>query len=388
MDIKQADRQYIAHTYARQDVLFVRGENATLYDETGKAYIDLGGGIAVNTFGVGDSAWLESVTHQLGQLQHISNLYYTEPQVRLAQLLCEKTGMKKVFFANSGAEANECAIKTARKYASDQGKARGTVITLENSFHGRTLTTLAATGQPGYHQHFDPFPQGFVHVPANDLAALEMALQNNACCAVMLELVQGEGGLCVLEKAYVQAAEKLARAHDCLLLIDEVQTGNGRCGTLYCYEQYGITPDIVSTAKGLGGGLPFGATLLGARVENTLTAGTHGSTFGGNPVCCAGAYSILRRLDADFLAQVQKKGDYIRAQLTGAPGVVSLHGLGLMLGISTTAPAAQIAQDCLKEGLVVLTAKEKVRLLPPLSISEAELQSGISILKQVLAAGT
>lgn len=388
MDIKDMDRQYIANTYARSDVLFTHGRGALLYDENGRAYIDLGGGIAVNTFGIADASWAEAVKEQIDTLQHTSNLYFTQPQAELAQLLCERTGMHKVFFSNSGAEANECAIKTARKYSSDRyGSARGTVITLNGSFHGRTVATLSATGQEQFHQHFFPFCPGFVHVQPGDIAALEHALDKHSCCAVMMELIQGEGGLNVLDTSYVQKAAELAGERDVLLIIDEVQTGNGRTGSLYAFTQYGITPDIVSTAKGLAGGLPFGATLLGEKVSETLSAGSHGSTFGGNPVAAAGAYNILSRLDGTLLAEVRKKGEWIYNALQDASGVETICGMGLMLGIQTKQPPAQIAKNALAEGLVVLTAKDKVRLLPPLNIPMELLERGIEILRSVLAQG-
>jgi len=385
MNTKQLDQQYIANTYARNDVVFTHGSGATLYDETGKAYIDLGGGIAVNSFGIADPVWTQAVTEQLQTLQHTSNLYYTQPQVRLAQMLCARTGMKKVFFSNSGAEANECAIKAARKYSSDcHGENRGVIVTLRNSFHGRTLTTLAATGQDSLHQHFFPFPPGFVHVEANDIAALEQALEEHPCCAFLFELIQGEGGLNVLERDYVLQAAELATQRDILLLVDEVQTGNGRTGKLYCCEHYGIRPDIVSTAKGLAGGLPFGATLLGEKVQDTLTPGSHGSTFGGNPVCAAGACSVLERIDGELLREVAEKGERIAQVMAEAPGVKAVCGLGLMRGIQTERLAADVVKQCLQQGLVVLTAKDKIRLLPPLNISWAELEQGLEILKSVL----
>ncbi len=385
MDIRELDREYIANTYARNDALFLRGEGALLWDENGREYIDLGGGIAVNTFGIADKAWADAVSAQLNSLQHISNLYYTEPQARLAQLLCEKTGMRRVFFCNSGAEANEGAIKAARKYASDSyGGTRQTIVTLKHSFHGRTITTLSATGQEQFHQHFHPFTGGFTHVEPNDFAALEQALDEGSCCALMMELIQGEGGLLVLEKEYVQRAAALAQERGMLLIIDEVQTGNGRTGKLYCYEHYGIQPDIVSTAKGLAGGLPFGAVLLGEKVKDTLSAGTHGSTFGGNPVCAAGAYSILTRLDDALLAQVTRKGALIRETLAGCKGVEQFCGMGMMCGVKPAGAAAEIVAECLTQGLVVLTAKDKVRLLPPLNIDDSTLQKGLSILCSVL----
>ena len=334
-----------------------------------------------------DAQWKQAVIDQLEKIQHTSNYYYTAPQARLAQMLCERTGMKKVFFGNSGAEANECAIKAARKYASDKyGElARPTIVTLENSFHGRTVTTLSATGQDAFHHHFGPFTPGFVHVPANDFEAMRKALDENAVCAVMMEMVQGEGGVIPLQKDYVEKVARACTQRDILVIVDEVQTGNGRTGTLYAYEQYGITPDIVSTAKGLGGGLPIGACMLGEKVKDTMTAGTHGSTFGGNPVCAAGAVSILSRIDEALMSNVRARHGQIVRALSGAEGVLSVSGLGLMLGISTRRPAAQVVSECLEKGVLILTAKDKVRLLPALTITEDELSGALAIMKEVLA---
>ena len=385
MDIIELDKAYIANTYARSPLAAAKGSGAIITDENGKVFIDLGSGIGVNCFGACDNEWVKAVEAQLHALQHISNLYYTEPQAHLAQLLCEKTGMKKVFFGNSGAEANECAIKCARKYSSDKyGAGRSTIVTLQNSFHGRTMATLSATGQEAMHVHFAPFLEGFKYAPANDFSALE-ALCDDSVCALMLELVQGEGGVIALDKAYVENAAKLCAERDILLIIDEVQTGNGRTGTLYAYMQYDVAPDIVTTAKGLAGGLPMGCAMLGEKVENTLTAGTHGSTFGGNPICSAGALSILSRLDETLFDEVVKKGKYIKSELSGAEGVKSVTGLGLMLGIETEKDAKQIARECLDKGVIVLTAKSKVRLLPPLNITWEELTEAIRILKGVIA---
>lgn len=385
MDIKELDKTYIAATYGRAPLVAVSGKGAKIYDENGKEYIDLGSGIAVDTFGVCDEAWISAVETQLHKLQHLSNLYFTEPQARLAKMLCEKTGMKKVFFGNSGAEANECAIKCARKYSSDKyGEGRGTIITLQNSFHGRTMATLSATGQESFHVHFGPFLQGFKFAPANDFQALR-AMCDASVCALMLELVQGEGGVLPLDKAYVKAAAEFCSENDILLIIDEVQTGNGRTGSLYAYMQFDIMPDIISTAKGLAGGLPMGACLMGEKVKDTLSAGTHGSTFGGNPICAAGAASILSRLDDELMAQVRAKGEYIKKELSGAKGVKSVSGMGLMLGIETEKNAKEIAAECLEQGLIVLTAKTKVRLLPPLNITQEELEKAIQILKGVIS---
>ena len=306
--ITSLDQQYVAGTYGRFPVELVSGKGSVLTASDGKTYIDLGSGIGVTSFGIADEVWTQAVTAQIGKLQHTSNLYYTAPCARLAQALCEKTGMKKVFFSNSGAEANECAIKAARKYAAEKkGAACSTILTLEGSFHGRTLTTLAATGQEKFHTLFQPLTPGFAYVPANDVQALTAAVNRVNPAGILLECVQGEGGVVPLTAEFITAAAELAKQNDIPLMIDEVQTGNGRTGALYAYMNYGVQPDIVSTAKGLGGGLPLGATLLGEKVENTLGPGDHGSTFGGNPVCCAGALSILERLNDDLMAEVRAK---------------------------------------------------------------------------------
>ncbi|MBQ8909928.1 MAG: aminotransferase class III-fold pyridoxal phosphate-dependent enzyme, partial [Oscillospiraceae bacterium] len=333
-------------------------------------------------FGFQDELWTKAVTDQLMQVQHTSNLYYTEPCALLAKALCEKTGMKKVFFGNSGAEANECAIKVARKYSAEKNGADCyTIITLVNSFHGRTLTTLAATGQDHFHKLFQPLTPGFIHVPANDIDALKNAVQNGKIAGIMLECVQGEGGVLPLTKEYIQAAEKLAKEQDIPLIIDEVQTGNGRTGTLYAYMQFGISPDIVSTAKGLGGGLPIGACLMGEKVQGVLGAGDHGSTYGGNPVCCAGALSVIERLDEQLLCEVREKSEYVFSALQGAEGIESVTGLGLMIGIKTAKPAKDVVTTCMEQGVLCLTAKDKVRLLPALNIPMETLQKAVDILK-------
>ncbi len=383
MDIQKLDQTYIAGTYARFPVTIVKGKGSLVWDENGKEYIDLSTGIAVDIFGVADEQWMAAVTKQLGTLQHISNLYYTEPCAKLAQLLCEKTGMKKVFFGNSGAEANECAIKAARKWSEDKkGKEYSTIITLKNSFHGRTITTLAATGQDVFHHDFLPLTDGFVYAEPNDLADLARLI---ACAAVMMEVVQGEGGVMPLDEAYVKGAAKLCQENDLLLICDEVQIGNGRSGMLYGYMAYGVQPDIVSTAKGLAGGLPLGATLLGEKVQNVLSAGTHGSTFGGNPVCCAGAINVLERLDEAMLQGVQARSAYIKQDLTGAKGVIGVSGLGLMLGIQTEKNAADIIAACREKGVLVIKAKDKLRLLPALNIPMDQLAKAIAVIKECCA---
>lgn len=385
-DLKTTDKTYVANTYARFPVEIVSGKGSVVYDETGKRYIDMGSGIGVTSFGIADEAWAQAVTAQLGKVQHMSNLYYTEPCAQLAQMLCERTGMKKVFFSNSGAEANECAIKAARKYAAYQkGAAYSTIITLQNSFHGRTLTTLAATGQAHYHELFQPLTPGFVHAEAGNLESVKALARHHKVAAVMIECIQGEGGVIPLSQEFVQGLAAFAAQEDILLIVDEVQTGNGRTGALYAYMNYGVQPDIVSTAKGLGGGLPLGATLLGEKVQDTLQPGDHGSTFGGNPVCCAGAVSILSRMDEAFLAQVREKSDYVFAALSGAPGVETVTGMGLMIGIKTAKPAPDVVKACMEQGVLCLTAKDKVRLLPALNIPMETLKEAVGIIKAACA---
>ena len=386
MSITSIDKEYVAGTYGRFPVELVSGKGSRLTAADGKEYIDLGSGIGVTAFGFGDEAWTEAVTKQAMQLQHVSNLYYTEPCARLAKLLCEKTGMKKVFFSNSGAESNECAIKVARKYsAAKKGADCYTILTLVNSFHGRTLTTLAATGQDHFHQDFLPLTPGFAHVEANNIEALTEAVAALNPAGILLECVQGEGGVNPLTPEFVRAAAKLCADNDIPLMIDEVQTGNGRTGKLYAYQHFGVTPDIVSTAKGLGGGLPIGATLLGEKVQNVLGPGDHGSTYGGNPVCCAGALSVIERLDDNFLSAVRRKSGYVFATLANAPGIEGVSGLGLMVGIKTTKPAKEVVTKCLERGVLCLTAKDKVRLLPALNIPMDDLCAALDVLKEVCA---
>ena len=384
MTIQQTSEQFLASTYARFPVTFTHGAGSLLWDDTGKEYIDLGSGIAVNTLGLADEAWADAVSAQLHTLAHSSNLYYAQPQAQLAQALCERTGMQKVFFSNSGAEANECMLKAARKWSNERFGAgqRPVIVTLEGGFHGRTYATLAATGQPALHEGFAPMPDGFRYARPNDIEDMRAKLGGD-CCAVMIELVQGEGGVNVLEPGYVQSVADLVKEKDLLLLVDEVQTGNGRTGTLFAFEQYGLAPDMVSTAKGLAGGLPLGATFFGQRTAGVLTPGSHGSTFGGNPACCAGALHVLGRLDAAMLAEVRAKSEWIREALTGAPGILGITGLGLMLGIATARPAKEIANECMARGVALLTAKEKVRLLPALNIPMELLARGLAALKAV-----
>lgn len=386
MDIKTMDQQYVANTYNRFPLQIVSGKGSLVIDETGKQYIDLGSGIAVNTFGVADEVWQQAVIAQLGKVQHTSNLYYTEPCAVLAKMLCERTGMKKVFFSNSGAEANECAIKAARKYAAQKkGPEHTTIVTLWNSFHGRTLTTLAATGQEVFHKDFQPLTPGFVHARANDLEDLKSQVAAHQTAAVMMEIVQGEGGVNALEQDFVQGVAKLCQEQDILLICDEVQLGNGRSGMLYGYMHYGITPDIVSTAKGLCGGLPLGATLLGEKTAHVLGYSDHGSTFGGNPVCCAGAISTLSRIDESLLQGVRERSRLIVETLTGKPGVKSVTGLGLMLGVETEKPAGAVIAQCMEQGVLVLSAHGKVRLLPALNIPMDLLQQALAVLVQACA---
>ncbi len=384
MDGKQIieeDKLYVAGTYARFPVVFRDGKGCRLYDCDGREYLDCGSGIGVNVFGVNDGKWKEAVTEQLGMLQHTSNLYYTRPQADLAKLLCTRTGAKKVFFGNSGAEANECAIKAARKYGEEHG-GRYKIVTLKNSFHGRTIATLAATGQEAFHRHFGPFPEGFVYAePTTESVA---ACAADDACAVMIEVIQGESGVNVLPESFVKDVERLCRERGMLLICDEVQTGNGRTGHLYSYMAYGVRPDIVTTAKGLGGGLPIGACMLFGDCADVFGRGDHGSTFGGNPVSCAGACSILGRIDDKLLADVREKGRRFADGLKKIAGVTEVSGMGLMIGFRTAKPAAETASECIKRGLLVLTAHSRVRLLPPLTISNEEIDTALGILREVI----
>ncbi len=378
------DKEYVAGTYARFPVAFKEGKGCRLYDYDDKEYVDFGSGIAVDIFGVNDGEWKSAVIEQLNKVQHTSNLFYTEPQAQLARLMCEKTGAKKVFFGNSGAEANECAIKAARKYGElKHGAARKEIITLKNSFHGRTLATLAATGQEEFHKYYGPFPAGFVYADPT-LEGVESCITEDTC-AVMIECIQGESGVNVLDKSFVQGLGKLCRERDILLICDEVQTGNGRTGYMYAYQAYGISPDIVTTAKGLGGGLPIGACMLFDKCKAVFGFGDHGSTFGGNPVVCAGACSVIGRIDEKLLSDVRKKGEHLMSELKKIDGVEEVTGMGLMIGIKTEKPAAEIAKKCISKGLLVLTAHSKVRLLPPLIIGKAEIDFAIKILSEVIS---
>ena len=385
-DTKKIDKEYIVGTYARFPLEIVRGKGSLVYDENGKEYIDLGTGIAVNTFGVADDEITKAVTDQMNKFSHTSNLYYSEPCAKLAEQLCLRTGMKKVFFSNSGAEANECAIKVARKYAADKkGADYYNIITLKNSFHGRTITTLAATGQDVFHEMFTPLTEGFLYAEANDIASVEKLVKENKCAAIMFEVVQGEGGVNPLKKDFVSALNELAEKEDILLIADEVQIGNGRSGKLYGYMNYGITPDIVSTAKGLAGGLPLGATLLSEKVENVLTPGTHGSTFGGNPVCCSAALNVLGRIDDKLLDEVNAKSKLIFDTLSTAKGIKSVSGMGLMIGIETEKDSGEILAECMKNGVLVLKAKTKIRLLPALNIPDELLKKALEVIVNACA---
>lgn len=382
-DIKELDKLYVANTYSRFPVEIVKGKGSLCYDKSGKEYIDMGAGIAVNTFGYSDEEWKAAIIKQLNAFQHTSNLYYTEPCALLAKTLCGRTGMKKVFFANSGAEANECAIKVARKYAAGKyGKDRCNIITLENGFHGRTITTLAATGQDVFHKDFGPFPAGFLYAKANDIESVK-SLADDKTAAVMIECIQGEGGVKPLDEKFVKDIAALCAEKDILLIVDEVQTGNGRTGKLYAYMHYGVKPDIITTAKGLGGGLPIGACIMGDKTENVLSFGDHGSTFGGNPVVSAGALNILNRIDDGLLAEVAKKSEYIFDRLKGAKGVVSVSGKGLMIGVKTEKEGKAVVSACIEKGVLFLTAKDKVRLLPALNIPFDLLKKAIDTLIEV-----
>ncbi len=383
MGIKEIDQTYIAGTYNRFPVEIVSGKGSLVYDDNGKEYIDMGSGIGVTAFGIADEQWQKAVIDQIGKVQHMSNLYYTEPCAKLAQLLCQKSGMKKVFFCNSGAEANETAIKAARKYsAGKKGNDCYTIITLVNSFHGRTLTTLAATGQDHFHELFTPLTPGFVHVAAGDVAGLKETIANNKIAGIMIECVQGEGGVIPLTEDFVKAIAQIAKEEDIPLIVDEVQTGNGRTGAFYSYMHFGLQPDIVSTAKGLAGGLPIGATLLGEKVENIFGPGDNGSTFGGNPVSCAAAVSVVERIDDALLEEVKEKSKYIFETLQGAKGIESVSGMGLMIGIKTEKPAAEVLKGCMEKGVLCLTAKDKVRLLPALNIPMEVLKKAVAVIKE------
>ncbi len=388
-NVIQYTEEYILGTYKRFPVALESGENATLKDFEGKTYIDFASGIGVCSLGCGNEKWLHAITEQARKLPHASNLFYTAPAALTAKTLTERTGMQGVFFANSGAEANEGAIKLARKYSFDRyGAGRHNIVTLRHSFHGRTVTTLAATGQDVFHNYFFPFTEGFVYAEPNDIASLKAACDGTVC-AVMMELIQGEGGVLPLDKAFVQAAAAFCKANDLLLLIDEVQTGVGRTGTLFCYQQYGIAPDTVTFAKGIAGGLPFGGVLAAKSCAGTLSSGTHATTFGGNPICAAGANVVLEALTPAFLAEVAQKGAHIRETIAGwnLPVVSSVRGLGLMIGVGVSCSHREAAGRLVEHGLLALTAgTDTIRLMPPLTISKDEIDAGLAVLKEILSA--
>lgn len=384
--IKDDDKNYIMNTYGRFNVALVEGKGATAWDESGKEYIDFTSGIGVNCLGYCDDDWSNAIAEQAKTLQHTSNLYFSPLQTELAKKLCEKTGFSKVFFANSGAEANECAIKLARKYSCDKYSSERTeIVTLENSFHGRTVTTLSATGQNVFHQYFFPFTEGFSFAKANDMESVKSKV-NNKTCAVMIELIQGEGGVNPLEKSFVSELAEYCKNNDILLIVDEVQTGVGRTGSFYCYEQFDIQPDIISSAKGIGGGLPMGACLCTEKLANVMTAGTHGTTYGGNPIACAGALQVIKKVgNKEFLLDVQEKGKYMRDKLSKMRGVSEVRGMGLMIGIVLEKDnAKEVASKCVENGLLVLTAKTLIRFLPPLNISFEEIDKGLEIFSKTI----
>lgn len=387
-DIMALTDQYIMHTYGRFPVAIDHGEGATLYDPEGNAYIDFTSGIGVTDLGYGNTAWADAIAAQAKKLGHVSNLFYTEPAARLAEILCKRTGENCVFFANGGGEANESMIKLARKYSFDKyGKGRATIITLNNSFHGRTITTLMATGQEVFHNYFFPFTEGFRYADANDLDSLEDAAGSDVC-AVMMELVQGEGGVLPLDKEYVQAVAKLCVERDWLLLVDEVQTGVGRTGSLFAFQQYGVLPDVVSFAKGIAGGLPMSGILASEKCRNVLGPGMHATTFGANPVCAAAGLVVQETLSDDFLQEVTAKGEYLRGAIEALdlPCFGKTRGLGLMIGIEVKEGYTnkEIAGKLIENGLLVLTAGPGMRLLPPLVISKEEMDQGVAIMKKVL----
>lgn len=386
MTTQQSDRQYVAHTYNRFPLEIVGGKGSTVYGADGREYIDLGSGIAVNIFGLCDEQWQQAVTQQLGKFQHTSNLYYSAPVAQLAQMLCERTGMSKVFFSNSGLEANECAVKAARKWGcTHKGSDYYNIITLKKSFHGRSIAMLAATGQEHYHEQFQPLPGGFLYADVGDAEGLERLMTENHCAAVMIEVVQGEGGVTPIGQEFASQVAELAKKHDLLLIADEVQIGNGRSGKLYGYMHYGLTPDLVTTAKGLGGGLPIGATLFSERVQDVFSPGDHGSTFGGNATCCAGAVNILSRIDAALLRGVEERSAFLVSELSGAKGIKTVRGMGLMLGFEPEQPARAFAEKLLENGVLVTTAKQMIRLLPALNIPMEQLKTAVQIIKRCAA---
>lgn len=383
--IKNKADNSLMPTYAHFPVSVEKGNGATFQDSEGNEVIDFGSGIGVNSLGYNNEGWINAVTEQLKKVQHTSNLYYNSTVAEYAQMLCKKTGFDRVFLCNSGAEANECAIKLARKYSFDKyGENRYNIITLVNSFHGRTMATITATGQEHYHKFFNPFVNGFKYVEAGNTDEFLKAADNTVC-AVLLEIVQGEGGVVPTDFEYLKAVEKVCKEKDILLIIDEVQTGMGRTGKLFAYEHAGISPDVITVAKGIGNGLPMGACLCTEKCANVLTAGTHGTTFGGNPVACAGAKYILEAITDEFLNEIAEKGEYIKNELLKIEEVKSVSGLGMMIGIELrTKNAGEIAKKCSENGLLILTAKNKLRMLPPLVITKSEIDRGLEILKKFL----
>ena len=388
-EIKALDEQYVMHAYGRFQVAIDHGKGATVWDVNGKKYIDFTAGIGVCSLGYADEGWQKAIADQVAKLGHISNLFYTEPYAKAAQKLCTRTGMSNVMFANSGAEANEAMIKLARKYSYDKyGKGRGTVITLHNSFHGRTITTLAATGQDKFHDYFFPFTEGFRYANANDLNSVEEVAGHDVC-AVMMELVQGEGGVLPLDEKFVRDVADLCAKRDWLLLIDEVQTGVGRTGTLFAFQQYDISPDVVSFAKGIAGGLPFGGVMANERCRNVFTPGTHGTTFGGNPVSAAAACYVLDRIDDALLEQVKENGAYIRqaVEAMNLPCLGKTRGLGLMIGVEVKGEKTnrELAAALIENGLLCLTAGPGLRFLPPLVITREEIDQALAIIQSTLS---
>ena len=380
--IKNKDKKYVAGTYNRNDIAIEKGQGAICYDFDGKEYIDFTSGIGVNSLGYADEGWANAVSEQLNKVQHTSNLFYTEPCTLVAEKICKRTGMKKMFFSNSGAEANEGAIKAARKYSLNKyGPQRHEIITLTNSFHGRTMATITATGQDSFHKDFNPLLDGFVYIEANDASALKNAVSESTC-AIMIEFIQGEGGVNVLEESFVNEIINVCKAQDILLIADEVQTGIGRTGKFMACEHYDITPDIITVAKGIGGGLPIGGILFGEKTQDILSPGDHGSTFGGNPAVCAGANYILDRIDDDFINEVEQNGKLLMDKLLEMDEVESVSGKGLMIGVSLKSQkSAEVVKKCGEKGLLILTAKDKLRLLPPLIITKDELLKGLEILQ-------
>lgn len=383
--IKKTESEKIVHTYGRYDVVAQSGKGAACTDVNGKKYIDFTSGIGVNSLGFCDDQWIEAVSSQLRKLQHISNLYYTEPQVRLADIMTDRTGMSKAFFCNSGAEANETAIKAARKFGSTiKGVAGNRIITLDNSFHGRTMATITATGQEHYHEYFTPFVEGFSYCEPGNTEQLNKLIGADVC-AIMIEIIQGEGGVLDLKEDFIKAIDDACKKNNILLIVDEVQTGIGRTGRLFAYEHYGLKPDIVTFAKGIGAGLPIGGALFNEKTCDILEPGDHGTTFGGNPVVCAGAVNVMERMTDDFIKGVAAKGEKIRERLSQIPEIETVTGKGMMVGIKLkTKKAADVVNAGVEKGLLLLTAKDNVRLLPPLTISDEELNAGLDILEELL----